>query len=185
MICRPGDTCRIVALALAMATLVAPSVNAQSEDVADILKRFRESYAWYDRVSLKITMTIAWNHLPDLLMTSEFVFRNDLPRHMERLGLITYTDQATGRTWKQENRLLEPEPIQDLYISDETGGRFYAAREAGAVAKVYAEIDQLETVDVDEPRYEYRERFLPALFAGLFLILLGRIFGSRLPMVLP
>ena len=70
-------------------------------------------------------------------------------------------------------------------LATRTGGRFFTARDAEAVGGVYAEIDRLETATLDEPRYEYRERFLPLLFAALFFLLVGRITGGRWPMVLP
>ncbi len=70
-------------------------------------------------------------------------------------------------------------------LAARTGGRFFTARDAEAVAGVYAGIDQLETRELDEPRTEVRERFLPLLFAALALLLIGRITDGRLPLVLP
>jgi len=75
---------------------------------------------------------------------------------------------ATGAWTPLDTRQLEK-------LAAQTGGRFFSARDAEAVANVYAEIDDLETVEFDEPRYEIVERFLPYLLAALGLLVAGRL----------
>lgn len=66
-----------------------------------------------------------------------------------------------------------------------SGGRFFAARDASAVAEVYGEIDRLERAALAEPRYRVEERFLPFLATALGLVVLARalrhLFFATLP----
>lgn len=55
-----------------------------------------------------------------------------------------------------------------------TGGEFHEARDAGAMAAVYREIDALEKTGVERPRYVVEDRFLPFLLLGILLMLLAR-----------
>lgn len=57
------------------------------------------------------------------------------------------------------------------------GGRFFAVRDAGAMAEVYARIDELETRELPDPRFRTLERFEPFLLAGLLLWLAGALLG--------
>jgi len=70
-------------------------------------------------------------------------------------------------------------------LSARTGGAFFTARDAQAVARVYAQIDALERVARAAPRFELRERFLPFLAAALLLLGASRLLQSSLLMVLP
>ncbi|MHC4973712.1 MAG: vWA domain-containing protein [Planctomycetota bacterium] len=65
------------------------------------------------------------------------------------------------------------------------GGRFFEARDAGAVAGVYADINALERVEFSEPRTIVEERFLPFLAAAVVLLLAGRLLQSTLLAVMP
>ena len=103
----------------------------------------------------------------------------------ERAGVRAYIVAAGLGSTDDQGEWAPADTSQVEELAARTGGRFFTARDAGAVAGVYAEIDQLETAEFDEPRYEYRERFLPLLFAALAFLLLGRITAGRLPMVLP
>ena len=70
-------------------------------------------------------------------------------------------------------------------LAEGTGGRFFEARDAGAVAAVYTEIDELERVEFEEPRYQMEERFLVFLAAAVALLLAGRLLQSTALAVLP
>ena len=56
-----------------------------------------------------------------------------------------------------------------------TGGRFFQARDAGALAGVYARIDELETVSFGEPRFRVHERFTPFVVLALAFTLCAAI----------
>jgi Ca-activated chloride channel family protein len=59
-------------------------------------------------------------------------------------------------------------------MASRTGGEFHEARDAGAMAAVYREIDALEKTGVERPRYVVEDRFLPFLLLGILLMLLAR-----------
>lgn len=70
-------------------------------------------------------------------------------------------------------------------LAEKTGGRFFEARDAGAVASVYGYIDDLEKVELEEPRYKVEERFLIFLIAALAMLLTTRVLQSTILEVLP
>ena len=99
-------------------------------------------------------------------------------RLCEDLGIRVYAI-AAGLGKRERSGALTPidtGPIEKL--AEATGGRFFAARDAQAVAAVYAEIDRLERAVISAPRYEDRDRFLPFALLGLVLLLLGRTLGG-------
>jgi len=65
------------------------------------------------------------------------------------------------------------------------GGRFFEARDAGAVTGVYAEINALERVALKEPRTIIEEEFLPFLAAAIALLLASRLLQSTVLEVIP
>jgi Ca-activated chloride channel family protein len=67
-----------------------------------------------------------------------------------------------------------PRDTQMQALTARTGGRFYEARDADAVAQVYAGIGALEKAAVAEPRLETHEGFVPFLACALALLLCGR-----------
>jgi len=70
-------------------------------------------------------------------------------------------------------------------LAEATGGRFFTARDAGAVAAVYGEIDALEKVEFAETRYRREERFVPFLAAAVLLLLLSRFLSTGVLAVRP
>jgi len=70
-------------------------------------------------------------------------------------------------------------------MASKTGGRFFEARDADAVAGVYASIDALEKTSNAEPRYETEERFETFVAAAVALLLVARTLGGTSLAVLP
>ncbi len=67
---------------------------------------------------------------------------------------------------------FDPKLLEE--IASKTGARYFAAADASGFAAAMKEIDQLEKVKVEAPRFtDYRERFPPLLWAGLLLICLA------------
>jgi Ca-activated chloride channel family protein len=80
------------------------------------------------------------------------------------------TNPFSGRP---ELRLVNVEIDEETLkmIADQTGGRYFRATDREALAKVYAEIDDLERTKVTEFRYlQYNEHYRTFLLAGLLLI---------------
>lgn len=58
-------------------------------------------------------------------------------------------------------------------IADETGGKYFRARDKDALEGIYAQIDKLEKSKVEVMSYKrYEERFLPFVFAAIGFLLL-------------
>jgi Ca-activated chloride channel homolog len=58
-------------------------------------------------------------------------------------------------------------------IAEETGGRYFRARDKEGLQNIYAQIDQMEKSKIDVVSYKrYQELFIPFVFAALGLLLL-------------
>lgn len=79
------------------------------------------------------------------------------------IGLGTGTPSPFGGTIPLEFTALKQ-------IAGKTGGRFFKARTDQDLADVYAEIDQLEKVPLQDPRYRTTDAFAPPLLGGLVLL---------------
>jgi Ca-activated chloride channel family protein len=60
-------------------------------------------------------------------------------------------------------------------IAKTTGGRFFAAKDAGELEKVYAAIDEMEKVELEDPRYRTIDWFTYPLLVAACLFVLGMI----------
>jgi Ca-activated chloride channel family protein len=80
---------------------------------------------------------------------------------------------------------IELDTSQVRKLAAMTGGRHFEARDADAIAAVYAEIDALETVERDEPRYRVEDRYLAFLLFGLGLLGIGRVLSVTVLEVRP
>lgn len=58
-------------------------------------------------------------------------------------------------------------------IAEITGGRFFRARDADGLARTYREIDAMEKVELEDPRYRISEAFMLPLLAGCGLLALA------------
>jgi len=106
-------------------------------------------------------------------------------RLCEELGVRVYTI-AAGTGKRGADGGFEPlDTTQVQALAEITGGAFHTAKDAAAIADVFARIDALERVPVEEPRYEWRERFVPFLVAGLVLVVLAVLLESTALEVLP
>jgi Ca-activated chloride channel family protein len=76
---------------------------------------------------------------------------------------VQVRDPRTGRVETREVD-MQVEVDEELLgaIAERTGGRFYRATDADALARVFAEIDQLEKTPLEVKRYvRYEEAFVP------------------------
>lgn len=56
-------------------------------------------------------------------------------------------------------------------IAEETGGKFYMAKDAEAIDRIYQEIDELERSEIESIRFvDYKELFLPFALAAIILL---------------
>jgi Ca-activated chloride channel homolog len=78
-----------------------------------------------------------------------------------------------------------PDTRQVARMAEVTGGRFFVARDAPDVDRVYGEIDALEKAAFEEPRTRIVDRFLPFLGAALLFAAVGHVLRSTVLLVLP
>ncbi|NNM07200.1 MAG: VWA domain-containing protein, partial [Gemmatimonadetes bacterium] len=103
----------------------------------------------------------------------------------EALGIRVYTigagtqgtarvpvdDPFQGRRYVNMRVDLDEPTLQE--VAEVTGGRYFRATDRESLEAVYAEIDELETTEIQVENFtRYGERFPPILGAGLFLLLL-------------
>ncbi len=92
---------------------------------------------------------------------------------------------ATGRTVLRRARVEIDEATLEA-IAERTGGRYFHAADAEALAEVIAEIDRLERSEVIEERFlEYEEHYAPLVSSALGLIGLSALLGGTLLRRLP
>ena len=102
-----------------------------------------------------------------------------------QLGVRVYAIAAGLGSRNEKAEWVELDTTRMERLASETGGRFFAAREAGAVAAVYGEIDELERIEFSQPRFHREEGFLPFLVVALLLLLASRFLESSVLAVLP
>ncbi len=102
-----------------------------------------------------------------------------------KLGVRVYAIAAGAGRQRPDGSWQAPEtgPVQALAATTE--GRFFEARDAGAVEGVYRAIDRLERTRFREPRYRQQEVFAVFLAAGLALLVLGRLLRETVLEELP
>jgi len=101
------------------------------------------------------------------------------------LGIRVYAIAAGLGRSRRDGSWIDLDTTQMRGLAEQTGGKFFTARDANAVGGVYTEIDALEKVAFAQPRYEIVERFLPILMAALALLVAGYLVESTLLGVYP
>lgn len=103
----------------------------------------------------------------------------------EELGVRVYTIVAGIGSPDQSGGWAALDTSQVETVAERTGGRFFEARDAGAVTGVYAAIDELERVVLDEPSYRIEERFIAFLAAAFVLLFTSGLLKATVLEVLP
>ncbi|MDP6424595.1 MAG: VWA domain-containing protein [Planctomycetota bacterium] len=106
-------------------------------------------------------------------------------RLCERLGVRVYTVAAGIGKRRRTGEWVPVDTTQVSRLAERTGGAFFAARDATAIAAVYTTIDELERSRFEGPRYRIEDRFLPFLSTAVLLLLLGRCLAGTVFRVLP
>jgi Ca-activated chloride channel family protein len=85
---------------------------------------------------------------------------------------------AFGRTVLVPQRVVLDEKTLQM-LAEQTGGRYFNARNTRGLTTVYEEIDRLEKTAVEAPKYsDYEEKYAGFLAAGGLLILLELVLAS-------
>jgi len=102
-----------------------------------------------------------------------------------RTGYAAYPfETRRGTVLRQVRVELDERGLEE--IAKRTGGRYFHAEDADALAEVYDEIDRLERTEVSEIRYlQYEEHYAAFATAALALILGSALLGQSLLRRLP
>jgi len=97
---------------------------------------------------------------------------------------IPVDDPIMGRRYVNTRVDIDEASLRGM--AETTGGRYFRATDRESLQNVYAEIDTLETTEMEVEHYtQYAERFPPLLAAGLLLLLtevgLAQTFFRKLP----
>lgn len=174
-------------------TDVALVENEGPEDATGIGTAVARSVKMLDREEAKSRVIILLTDGEENVATAETP-KEIAPLHAGQLSLRTgvrvYAIAAGLGRWDSGRRSRGGEWVpldtrQVRRLAEATGGRFFTARDAGAVAAVYGEIDALEKVEFAETRYRREERFVPFLAAALLLLLVSRFLSAGVLAVRP
>ena len=111
------------------------------------------------------------------------------PAHAAQLAaeakVRAYTIAAGIGSRDARGAWLPVDTTQVERLAVRTGGAFFAARDASAIAGVYSRIDTLEKAELAEPLYQVDEYFAPFLLVALTLWWVGRALQATWLRVLP
>lgn len=94
------------------------------------------------------------------------------------LGIRVYGIAAGHGAPGRDGKFVPVDTRQMERMAQKTGGKFFSAKDAAALDRVYADISALEKSAVDEPRFKYIDRFFGFLVFGIALFL-GRFWLER------
>ncbi|MEQ8763719.1 MAG: VWA domain-containing protein [Planctomycetota bacterium] len=103
----------------------------------------------------------------------------------EQLGIRVYTIAAGKGRPSAGGEWIPLDTEQVRTVAERTGGRFFEAKDASDVTAVYGDIDALEKVQLEAPRYRLEDRFLPWLLAAIGLWLFGWLLRQTFWRALP
>jgi Ca-activated chloride channel family protein len=117
--------------------------------------------------------------LTDGVENLAYVSSEEATKLAKDAGVRVYTIGAGGGVQGASlfDMMAKPDFSGLRKIASETGAEFFEAANQEALSEVFERIDELETVEQEDPLYRADERFLPFLLAGaglLFLALLLR-----------
>lgn len=92
---------------------------------------------------------------------------------------VRLTHGWRGPQLRQSRGRLDENLLRD--IAGQSGGRYFAARDAAGFQRVMDEIDRMETIEYEMPRYiDYTEHFQPPLYLGASLLLIALLLNHTL-----
>jgi len=162
--------------------------NEGPEDATGIGTAVARSVKMLDREEAKSRVIILLTDGEENVATAETP-KEIAPLHAgqlsRRTGVRVYAIAAGLGRRSPGGQWVPLDTRQVRRLAEATGGRFFTARDAGAVAAVYGEVDALEKVEFAETRYRREERFVPFLAAAVLLLLLNRFLSTGVLAVRP
>jgi Ca-activated chloride channel family protein len=173
-------------LVAALEPTTTPDGTAIGVALASALSRLKDSAA---RSRIVVLVTDGVNNAGEIDPLSAAAIAEGLAIKVYTVGVgtegtarvpIQETDPVTGRL-RTRDVLMEVEVDERLLgeIARRTGGRFWRATDAEALAAVFAEIDRLERTPIEVKRHvRYREAFPPFVWAAFLCALLPLGLGA-------
>jgi Ca-activated chloride channel homolog len=202
---------RLGLVAFAQHATIASPLTVDHVYLRDVVDRLQIATPEQDGTAIGSALMASLNRLRDLPSPSKVVIlMTDGQNNSGRvppltasevaasLGVRTYTigvgtrgtapmptvDRFGVRRYVQQKVDIDEETLQ--IIADRTGGKYYRADSTETLDAIYAEIDQLETVEVELSHYQqFRELFPWFILPGLSLLLLELILGNTVWRRLP
>lgn len=155
-------------------------VNVRSEDGTAIgdglglsVERLRKSSA-KSRVAILLTDGVSNAGVIEPLKAAELAAQNDIKVYCIGVGTNGMAPMPGRGLFGGRQLVSVPVQIDEetlTQISEKTGGKYFRAVDAEALAKIYGEIDSLERTKVSEVRYlQYTEHFRIFVLIGVGLI---------------
>lgn len=119
-----------------------------------------------------VLLTDGENTVHDIAPAAAAKLAKDAGLRVHTIGLGNGTPTPFG---------FQPLDFRELrQIAETTGGRFFQPRSSDDLAEVYAQIDELEKVELADPRYRTVDRFEWPLACGLATLLLALLVDALL-----
>jgi Ca-activated chloride channel family protein len=117
-----------------------------------------------------VLLTDGENTVHDIAPDAAAKLAKDAGLRVHTIGLGNGTPTPFG---------FQPLDFRELrQVAERTGGRFFQPKSDQDLAEVYAQIDQLEKVELADPRYRTVDRFEWPLAAGLLALLLALLLDA-------
>lgn len=137
--------------------------------VAKVVQVLQASEA---KSKVAVLLTDGENTVDDIVPADAAKLAKDAGIRVHTIGLGNGVPSVFG---------LQPLDFGDLKnIAETTGGRFFQPKSDADLADVYAQIDELEKTELEDPRYRMVDRFEWPLGAGLALLSLAILLETLL-----
>jgi Ca-activated chloride channel family protein len=88
------------------------------------------------------------------------------------------------RRWQHQPANFDPKLLETMAAT--TGGLHFRAEDSKALQEVMAQIDELETIDFEQPKFvDYKDLYSAWLYAGILVILLALLFENTVSLKVP
>jgi len=197
---RPGD--RIGLLVFARETFIQCPLTTDNKVLSSLLKDIRIAEKEYDGTAIGMAIANATNRLRDSKAKSKvMILLSDGSNNAGELDPITAADLASqfeikiytiGAATDQSltyipgvGRMINEIDEKTLKeIANETGGKYFRAKDRDMLSEIYAQIDSMERTEIEVKSYtKYKELFgwflIPALIIGMSTETLNRTIFNR------
>ncbi len=103
----------------------------------------------------------------------------------EDLGIRVHIVLTGSGSLQEDGTWQSVDTSQIELVAKKTGGRFFRAQDQTALQEVFSQIDELETKELAEEKYQMIDGFVPFLIAGFAFFILGKVVSWTFLEVMP